>query len=103
MAVDSLHGHTGPSPVHGPQVHCLTTGTAPHLPKLGERQALGFIANSLLLDKIVGGSLSNLEMLASYFFFLFFLFFSFPFLLAAGILAHVVQAREQLWSCMQAG
>lgn len=44
MAVNSLHDHTGPSPVPGPQADGLTTGTAPHLPKLGERQALGFIA-----------------------------------------------------------
>lgn len=66
MAVDSLHDHTGPRPVQGPQADHLATGTASHLPKLGERQALGFIANwsqgvlrdpsSLLLDKIVGGS-----------------------------------------------
>lgn len=36
MAVDSLHDHTGPSPVQGPQADHLTTGTAPHFPKLRE-------------------------------------------------------------------
>lgn len=111
MAVDSLHDHSGP--VLFRVLKLIVSQLELH--KISQSWGKGKLwdsllsgareprvlrdPSSLLLDKIVGGSWSNFEMSA---FFFFFPFFS-PFLPAGGICAHVVQAREQLWNCMQAG
>lgn len=103
--VASLPDPTGPSH-HGPSADHLMTGTAPYLPKLVEKQALGSIArwrylwtpreswvprdpSSLLVDKTVDGSWSNLVMLT----FFFFLFFSLP---AAGTKQQLSQPPQLL-------